>query len=218
MKWLSVLLLAGLTAACGGGSGTGDSASTPAAGAAPEAAKAPEPPAQREVTIPQGTTLRLDLATSLATDTSKVEDPVRATLRQAVVIDGATVIPAGTELQGSVTGVERSGRVKGRAKISYRFTKLSLDGESYSVKTAAIGHEAEATKKQDAAKIGIGAGAGAVLGGILGGGDGAAKGAAIGGAAGTGTVLATRGKEVKLAPGANVATTLTAPLIVRVKA
>jgi len=218
MKWLSVLLLAGLTAACGGGSGTGDSASTPAAGAAPEAAKAPEPPAQREVTIPQGTTLRLDLATSLATDTSKVEDPVRATLRQAVVIDGATVIPAGTELQGSVTGVERSGRVKGRAKISYRFTKLSLDGESYSVKTAAIGHEAEATKKQDAAKIGIGAGAGAVLGGILGGGDGAAKGAAIGGAAGTGTVLATRGKEVKLAPGANVATTLTAPLVVRVKA
>ena len=218
MKWLSVLLLAGLTAACGGGSGTGDSASTPAAGAAPEAAKAPEPPAQREVTIPQGTTLRLDLATSLATDTSKVEDPVRATLRQAVVIDGATVIPAGTELQGSVTGVERSGRVKGRAKISYRFTKLSLDGESYSVKTAAIGHEAEATKKQDAAKIGIGAGAGAVLGGILGGGDGAAKGAAIGGAAGTGTVLATRGKEVKLAPGANVATKLTAPLVVRVKA
>ena len=218
MKWLSVLLLAGLTAACGGGSGTGDSASTPAAGAAPEAAKAPEPPAEREVTIPQGTTLRLDLATSLATDTSKVEDPVRATLRQAVVIDGATVIPAGTELQGSVTGVERSGRVKGRAKISYRFTKLSLDGESYSVKTAAIGHEAEATKKQDAAKIGIGAGAGAVLGGILGGGDGAAKGAAIGGAAGTGTVLATRGKEVKLAPGANVATTLTAPLVVRVKA
>jgi len=218
MKWLSVLLLAGLTAACGGGSGTGDSASTPAAGAAPEAAKAPEPPAEREVTIPQGTTLRLDLATSLATDTSKVEDPVRATLRQAVVIDGTTVIPAGTELQGSVTGVERSGRVKGRAKISYRFTKLSLDGESYSVKTAAIGHEAEATKKQDAAKIGIGAGAGAVLGGILGGGDGAAKGAAIGGAAGTGTVLATRGKEVKLAPGANVATTLTAPLIVRVKA
>jgi len=220
MKWLSVLLLAGLTAGCGGGTGSGDSASTPAAGAAPasDVAKASEPPADREITVPQGTTLRLDLATALATDTSKIEDPVRATLRQAIMVDGAMVIPAGTELQGSVTDVERSGRVKGRAKISYRFTRLSLDGESYSVKTAAIGHEAQATKKQDAAKIGIGAGAGAVLGGILGGGDGAAKGAAIGGAAGTGTVLATRGKEVKLAPGANVATKLTAPLVVRVKA
>jgi hypothetical protein len=55
-----------------------------------------------------------------------------------------------------------------------------------------------------------------VLGAVLGGGGGAAKGAAIGGAAGTGVVLATRGKEVRLGPGANVTTKLEAPLTVRV--
>jgi hypothetical protein len=120
-------------------------------------------------------------------------------------------------LQGVVTGVERPGRVKGRAKISYSFNRLVADDEAYTVRTAPIGHEGEATKSEDATKIGVGAGAGAVIGGILGGGDGAAKGAAIGGAAGTGTVLATRGKDLKLAPGTNIATTLTAPLTVRVK-
>ncbi len=56
-----------------------------------------------------------------------------------------------------------------------------------------------------------------MIGGLLGGGSGAAKGAVIGGAAGTGAVLATKGKEVRLGPGANVTTRLTAPLTIRVK-
>jgi hypothetical protein len=54
------------------------------------------------------------------------------------------------------------------------------------VRTASITHQAEPTKKKDATKVAIGAGAGAALGAILGGGSGAAKGAAIGGGAGTG--------------------------------
>jgi hypothetical protein len=70
---------------------------------------------------------------------------------------------------------------------------------------------------QDATKIGVGAGVGAVIGGILGGGSGAAKGAAIGGAAGTGAVLATKGKEVTVAEGADIAATLTEPLELRVR-
>jgi len=70
---------------------------------------------------------------------------------------------------------------------------------------------------EDATKVGIGAGAGAVVGAILGGKKGAAGGAAVGGGAGTGVVLATKGREVRLAPGADVTTQLTAPLTVRVR-
>jgi hypothetical protein len=218
MRWLCVLAIAALGAACGGGSSTETASTATAEGTPPvEAAKTPAPPADREVTIPAGTTLRLDLGTALASDTSKLEDGVTATLRQAVSVGGDVVLPVGTELRGVVTNVERPGRVKGRAQISYRFHTLSTANETYKVKTAAVGHQGEATKSEDATKIGVGAGAGAVIGGILGGGDGAAKGAAIGGAAGTGAVLATRGKDLKLAPGTNIATTLTAPLTVRVK-
>ena len=221
-KWLCALTLAGLCAACGGsntekaavGNTTEEGTSTSAA--AEEEAK-PELPTYREVTIPSGTTLRLDLKSAVSSDASQVEDTVRASLRQAVSVEGKPVLPAGTELVGTVTDVARSGRVKGRARVAYRFSSLRYDSERYDITTAQISHEARATKGKDATKIGVGAGVGAAVGALLGGGGGAAKGAAIGGAAGTGAVLATRGEEVRLGPGADVNTRLTAPLVVRVK-
>ena len=39
-----------------------------------------------------------------------------------MTVDGREVIPAGADVTGTVTGVERSGRVKGRARVAYRFT------------------------------------------------------------------------------------------------
>jgi hypothetical protein len=91
-----------------------------------------------------------------------------------------------------------------------------IDGRRESLRTNPVSFEGEATKKQDATKIGAGAGIGAAIGGLLGGGSGAAKGAVIGGAAGTGTVLATRGKEVELASGAELNATLASPVEVEV--
>ena len=221
-KWLTAAALACICAACGGSSTepatpAGDAKTESGAAEDTKAAPAPAVPVYKEVTIPAGTTLLLDLKSSVASDTSKVEDTVRAALRQAVVVNGQTVLPAGTELVGTVTDVERSGRVKGRARVAYRFSSLRHDSERYDITTATIAHEAQPTKKEDAKKIAIGAGAGAAIGAILGGGSGAAKGAAIGGGAGTGAVLATRGDEVRRGPGANVTTRLTAPLTVRVK-
>lgn len=220
MKLLNVLALVSLCAACGKSS----AADNPVAGtAAPEGSTAPAALAQskpdlREVTIPTGTTLRLTLQSAVSSDSSRVEDTVRAELRQPVAIDGHAVLPAGTEVVGTVTDVKRSGRVKGRALVAYRFNSLRAAGERYDIHTMPLSQQAAATKGEDAKKIGIGAGAGAALGAILGGGSGAAKGAAIGGGAGTGVVLATRGKEVHVGPGAEVTTKLTAPLTVRIPA
>ena len=185
-----------------------------------KAAAAPKLPEYREVTIPAGTTLSLELKTAVASDTSKVEDQVRAALRSPVTVDGVQALPAGTAVLGHVTSAEQAGKVKGRASVAFRFNTIDLpgDGGRESISTAAVSRVAAATKKKDATTIGIGAGAGAALGAIIGGGSGAAKGAAIGGAAGTGAVLATRGDEVRLGPGAAVTTKLTAPLTVRVPA
>jgi hypothetical protein len=218
---LAVFVTAALSAACGSNRAAADSAAPAAdegaAAAVKKAAAAVGIPTYREITLPAGTTLPLDLKTAVGSDTSQLEDSVRATLRRAITVQGTQVLPAGTEVVGSVTQAERSGRVKGRASVAFRFTALQHDGERYDIRTASIARLAEATKGADAKKIAIGAGAGAALGAILGGGDGAAKGAAIGGAGGTGVVLATRGKEVRLGPGADVNTKLTAPLTVRVK-
>ena len=166
------------------------------------------------MTIPEGTVLPLELKTSVSSESSKVEDPVRATLRSPIVVDGVQALPAGTAVSGHVSDVARSAKVKGRARVAFRFTQIDPPGpdDSASIRTGTVAREAEGTKKQDAAKIGGAAAGGAIIGGIIGGGDGAAKGAAIGGAGGTGVVLATRGKEVRLAAGTPVSVKLSAPL------
>ena len=185
--------------------------------AAAPAQRAAAVPEYREFTLPVGMTLPLELKSTVASDVSEVEDTVRGTLRRAVTIDGYEVLPAGTELAGNVTEAERAGRVKGRARVAFQFTSLRFDGERLALQTEPIEQIAEATKGEDATKVGVGAGAGAVIGGLLGGKSGAAKGAAIGGAAGAGAVMATRGKEVRLEPGTELTAKLTAPLAVRVR-
>jgi hypothetical protein len=196
----------------------GVSAGNAAAGTAPAANAAPAEPAYREVTLPAGTVLPVDLETSVGSDISRVEQPVHARLRRAVTINGVQVLPAGTAVSGHVTAAQRPGRVKGRGYVAMRFDQLDTPGAGTTrISTATISRTAPATKKQDAAKIGVPAAAGAVIGGIVGGGDGVAKGAAIGGAAGTGYVLSTRGKEVRIGKGADLSVRLTAPVTLRVR-
>jgi hypothetical protein len=200
-----------------------ESPGTPAPGAAAaphevkESAPPPPEPVFRELTIPAGTTLSATLGTSLASDTSQVEDAVRATLKSPISVEGFELLPAGAAVIGHVTSAQPSGRVKGRASIGFRFNTVSLHGAPEHISTETIIHEAAATKGKDATKIGVGAGVGAVIGGIAGGGDGAAKGAAIGGGAGTAAVLATKGDEVRLAAGTPLSIRLTAPLNIRVQ-
>jgi hypothetical protein len=170
----------------------------------------------REVTLPAGTVMSVKLQSAVGSDTSQPEQAVRGTLRRAVFSHGVEVLPVGTVVLGHVTKAERSGRVKGRASVAFRFSQVDVPGEGrVAIRTATVSRLAPATKKEDAAKIGGAAAGGAIIGGILGGGGGAAKGAAVGGTAGTGVVLATRGKEVHLPAGTPVSVRLTSPVTVR---
>ncbi|MBI2832900.1 MAG: hypothetical protein HYX76_00560 [Acidobacteria bacterium] len=194
---------------------------TPATAVAPAPAGAPVKPPEpeyREVTVPEGTTIAVALDSAIASDTSKVEDPVHARTTKPIVIDGMQVVPARSRLSGSVTEAERSGKVKGLARIAFRFTSLTprQGDETYTLRTRAIVREAEPTKKKDAMKIGGGAVGGAIIGGLIGGKKGAGVGTVVGGGAGTGAVMATRGEEVRIAAGEVVTIRLTEPLIVRV--
>jgi hypothetical protein len=169
------------------------------------------------VTVPNGTSLPLELQTSLSSETAQLETPVRARLQRAIEINGNTAIPAGSILTGTVTNVERAGRVKGRSHLEFTFTEVQMNGNHERIRTNPVSFEGEETKGEDATKIGAGAGVGAIIGGIVGGKKGAAKGAVIGGGAGTGAVLATRGKEIDLASGTDITATMAAPLDVQIK-
>jgi len=201
-------------------SGVGGPSDTASASAKATADKAPESAAAslREVTIPAGTVLPVDLETSVGSDISRVEQPVQGRLRHAITINGAQVLPAGTAVSGYVTAARRPGKVKGRGYIAMRFTQLDTPGAGTTkISTATVSRMAPATKEKDALEIVAPAAAGAVIGRVVCGKSGAAKGTVIGGAAGTGYVLSTRGKEVRLGKGADLAVKLTAPVTVRLR-
>lgn len=207
---------------CGGAPETavdGNGEPVAAQGAAPVKPAAPaEPAAPAKAAIPAGTALAVELGQALSTETAAAGDAVSGTVTKAVSVDGRVVVPAGTVVSGTVAAAERAGRVKGVSRLVRSFTAVTVAGTRYTIATDSVVREGEETKGEDAAKIGIGAGAGAVVGAILGGKGGAAKGAAVGGAGGTGVVLATRGRALELARGAALTVRLSAPVTVKVGA
>ena len=174
-----------------------------------------ETPKYREVTIPAGTRLGIRLNTAVASNASRIEDPVDGTLIAPVKIGQSQVIPAGSHVKGYVSSARQSGKVKGRASLAIRFRTLTVGSESYPI-AAQISRIAPATKKQDAAKIGVPAAGAAGIGALVGGKEGAAIGAAVGGGAGTAVVLSTRGKEVSLPHGSVLSLRLQKAVTVRV--
>jgi hypothetical protein len=188
----------------------------PAEAAAPPARA--ERSAVREVTLPAGTVLRVRVSRGFGSDVSNVEDPVQGTLAGPVLVGGNEALPTGSTVAGYVSTAVRPGRVKGRARVSVRFTELRLanGGERYAIRTRPWVAVAPATKKKDALTIGAPAAGGAIVGGILGGKKGAGIGALAGGGGGTAVVLATRGKDVRVGRGATLAVRLSTPLTVRV--
>ena len=75
----------------------------------------------RDVTLPAGTVLPLALDSYVA---------------EGRVVDGIEVLPAGTPVSGFVTQARRSARVKGRARVAFRFTSMAVDDERYRVETS----------------------------------------------------------------------------------
>ena len=173
----------------------------------------------REIAIPAGTVLPVDLETSVGSDISHAEQPVRGALRRAVMVNGVQVLPAGAGVYGHVIAAQRPGKVKGRGYIAMRFNEIDTPHSGRErMSTATVSRMAPATKQKDALEILAPAAGGAVIGRVVGGKKGAAEGALIGGGAGTAYVLTTRGKEIRLGRGANLSVRLTQPLTVRVPA
>ena len=165
------------------------------------------------VTIPAGTKLRVALLDGVSSDKSRAGDSFMASLTEPIVANGKTVLATGTKIRGHVVDANDSGRVKGRASLALKLTEIVREnGKSVNISTKQYTAVAQPTKKRDAAIIGGGAGLGAAIGAIAGGGKGAAIGAAVGGGAGTGTVLATKGKEIRFAPEHMVSFTVASPI------
>ncbi|HXW08640.1 MAG TPA: hypothetical protein VD833_25640 [Vicinamibacterales bacterium] len=171
-----------------------------------------------EVAVPASSVLGLQVETSLSSERARVEDRVEARVTRDVSADGKVAIPAGSRVLGSVTLVERGGKMKDRARLGIRFHTLVLaDGSQIPIRTESVFREGEAPGGESARKIGGAAIGGAVLGAIIGGGKGAAVGGAAGAAGGTAVVLAGDRNAATLPAGSVVSVRLSAPVTVAVE-
>jgi type IV secretory pathway VirB10-like protein len=191
---------------------------TPEPGRLPEIVAAPPVPEFVEVLVPASSVIGLQVSTPISSERARIEDRVEARVTRNVVADGRTAIPEGTRAIGSVTLVERGGKVKDRARLGVRFHTLVLaNGTEVPISTDMILREGEGPSGESARKIGGAAVGGAILGAILGGGKGAVIGGATGAGAGTAAVMAGDRNAATLPSGAVVTVKLSAPVSLEVE-
>jgi len=147
--------------------------------------------------LPQGTELQVRFTQPLSSSKNKTGESFQALVDQDVVVNGRKVILKGSQVQGLLVEVKGSGRVRGRAKMSFKLVSLTVGSQTIKIETNTLDIEAEGTGRRDAGRMIATSGMGAVIGAIAGGGSGAAKGAAIGAGVGVGATLLTKGKEVE---------------------
>ena len=148
--------------------------------------------------IPVGTEFDVRLSNALSSATAQVEDRFEATTMVDLRQGNRVVVPAGSVMRGVVSSVKKAGRIERTGSMTVAFDRLTIGTRSYPIRaTVTEAIESEGIKGE-AGKIGAGAGVGAVIGAILGGAKGALAGILIGGG---GTIAATEGKDVELAPG-----------------
>jgi hypothetical protein len=195
-------------------------------------AQPPAQPASRQVTLPAGTRVLLQLQSPIYTKTAHVGDGVYCESTFPVTQDNMMAIPAGTYVKGRITHIQRPGRIKGRAELQVHFTSMvfpngytvdlpgTLEGTPGSYNHEVTDSEgtvkANGTKGRDVGTVASTTGAGAVIGGIAGRGEGAGIGAGVGAAVGLAQVLLTRGPDVRLERGTALEMVLQTPLTVEV--
>jgi type IV secretory pathway VirB10-like protein len=192
-------------------------------GPLPEAVRPPEPPSVprepqfEEVVLPASSVIGLQVDTSVSSERARVEDRVDARVTRDVTAAGRVAIPAGSRMVGSVTLVERGGKMKDPARLGVRFHTLVLaDGREIPLRTEAIFREGESPGNESARKIGGAAIGGAILGAIIGGGKGAMMGSAAGAAGGSAVVMAGDRNAATLPAGAVVTVRLSGPATIDV--
>jgi len=150
------------------------------------------------VDLPAGTDLRVRLDQDLGSKISHAGDSFAATVADPVVINGETVIPRGSEAEGTVINAKPLGRFKGEAALAIRLERVTTRWGSYPVNTGTIARAEKGKGKRTGVMAGGGAGLGALIGGLAGGGKGALIGALAGGGAGTAGSAFTGNKQIFL--------------------
>lgn len=211
-------------------------AQQPAAPQPATAASTAAPSNLSVIVVPAGTKIPLRLNNALSTATARPGDAVYLSTSFPVVVGGRVVIPAGVFVQGYVDGLQRAGKVKGRAELMMHFVSMAFpngvvialpgavdkipgtNGAEVKDKEGLI--QQSGTKGADAKTVAgttlTGAGVGALAGSAAGNtGMGAGIGAGVGAAAGMIGTMMKRGEDIVFPEGSTVVMVMQRPLEVQ---
>ena len=177
------------------------------------APKPATPAGPRKYTVAAGTSLSVQLPSTISTKTAKVGDRIAANLSNDLVVDGKVIAKAGALLQGSVTEViSGSKKIGGTPTLGLAFDSLVLaDGSDTPVSGQITQVAAKSDTGRDTAKIVGGAAVGAIIGHQVSSKNGTLIGGLLGAAAGTAAAKNT-GTEVELPAGTVIGFTLNSPV------
>jgi type IV secretion system protein VirB10 len=236
MRWLLIFFLASLLCLINAVAQTAETpkhetARSAGVASAPAASSVSDP---NTVTIPAGTKIPLSLKQAISTKNAREGDSVYAETAFPYVVGDRVIVPAGSYVQGSISHVERAGRVKGRAEILMHFTSIifpsgytvmlpasventpGADDKSVKDSEGTIQQDKDTGKKiEEGAKGAVyGASGGALAGGLSSGVNGARVGAGAGAAAAVAWTMLKRGSDVKLDVGTSIEMEIQRPVMV----
>lgn len=175
--------------------------------------KTVKPATVKQTSIPRGTQMKIRLENAIDTKESKDGDRFTAIVLTPNQYADATI-------EGHVSRIEKSGKLKGKTELLLAFDRIRLrNGENIAFDAQVVevigeksaknvdeegNIESGSKGKTTAIRTGGGAAIGAAVGAIAGGGKGAAIGAIVGGAAGAGSTYIQGSNKVKLDAGTEI--------------
>ncbi len=182
---------------------------TSASSQLPPAVEKPKP---QPIVVPAGTALTVRIGEALGSKTSQTGQTFPATLAEPVSVGTRTAIPAGSAVSGTVVSAKSKGKIKGQGELTLALTNITVNGQSYSIQTAALSSTVKGKGKRTAVTTGGGAVGGALIGGLAGGGKGAGIGALVGAGAGLAGGALTGNKQIEIPAESALSFRLSAPL------
>jgi hypothetical protein len=204
----------------------GGTSSAPVSAASPEPtgpssvapSAPPPPPPPRVITIPEGTSVQVQMIDSVDSATGKIGDTFLASLAAPIVVNNEVIIPKNADVYVKLASAKTSGKFTGQSELTLALDSMKFHGKSYPLNSTTFQQVGESRGKDTAKKTAIGAAIGTAIGAIAGGGKGAAIGAGIGAGSGAATQVFMKGKQVKVPSETKIDFQLEQPVDVTVSA
>ncbi|HUS08493.1 MAG TPA: hypothetical protein VMZ52_19465 [Bryobacteraceae bacterium] len=174
--------------------------------------RTPVPSTRAGVQIPSGTNLVVRMIDDVDSQRDRVGQIFRASVDEAVTVDGETLIPRGADVVAKLVDDKESGRLTGKTELTMDLVSVQIRGRMVDILTQEVTTSSESRTNRSEKVVGGTAALGAIIGAIAGGGKGAAIGAVSGAGAGAAVQVMTKGQRVKIPSETRLSFTLQQPV------